>query len=90
MILGGVGRCCSPQSLVLLGSWRLSHHTGGRNTEFIMDHTRKGCNRTRSDIIVTPADKVSVNNVAYMNLLRGNDDIFGSGLGEENPTWRSG
>ena len=33
----------------------------------------------RSDIIATPADRVSFNSVSYRELIRDNDDIFAIG-----------
>ena len=44
-----------------------------------MEQARKWCNRTRSDIIATPADRVSANSVAYRELLQGNNNIFAIG-----------
>ena len=78
--VGICSRMIDPDSLFitqgLVGIWSLLHHTSGRNTAFIMEQAWKRCNRTRSDIIATPADRVSSNSVAYKELLQGNDDIF--------------
>lgn len=63
----------------LVGIWSLSHHTSGRHTVFIMEQAWKHCNRTRSDIIATPADRVSANSDSYKELLQDNNDIFAIG-----------
>ena len=81
--VGICSRMIDPDSLFitqgLVDIWSLLHHTSGRNTAFIMEQAWKRCNRTRSDIIATPADRVSSNSVAYKELLQGNDDIFAIG-----------